>query len=183
MATADVQTVIDEPLYEIVNGERVEVPSMGARAGRIANFLAFLLNEFARPRRLGEAMVEILFLMRPDLPQRRPDVAFVSAGRWTDEMNGPDDPPAYAVVPDIAVEVDSPANTAREIENKVQEYFTAGVRLVWVIYPDQRRVHVFDAPTGSRILHSADTLEGTPVLPGFRVPVNDLFSLPSFRRP
>ena len=81
MATADLQPVIDEPLYEIVNGERVEVPSMGARAGRIANLLAFLLNEFARPRRLGEAMVEILFLMRPDLPQRRRDVAFVSAER------------------------------------------------------------------------------------------------------
>src|SRR5262249_40220571 len=139
--------------------------------------------EFARPRRLGEAMVEIMFLMRPDLPQRRPDVAFVSADRWTDELNGSDDPPAYAVVPDIAVEGDSPTNTAREIENKVQEYFTAGVRLVWVIYPDHRRIHVFDAPTGSRILHSGDTLDGTPVLAGFQVPVADLFGLQTFRRP
>jgi Uma2 family endonuclease len=182
MATADVQTVIEEPLYEIVNGERVEVPPMGARAGRIANLLAYLLNEFARPRRLGEAMVEILFLMRPDLPQRRPDVAFVSAERWTDELNGSDDPPAYAVVPDIVVEVDSPANTAREIENKVQEYFAAGVRLVWVIYPDPGRIHVFDAPTGSRILHSRDKLDAAPVLPGFRVSVADLFNLPTFHR-
>src|ERR1043166_4611361 len=70
-------------LYEVVNGEIRELPPMGAFEVSLANLLAKLIDRFAGPRDLGEAFVEMLFLL--DLAralQRRPDVAFVSYKRW-----------------------------------------------------------------------------------------------------
>src|SRR5262249_11072066 len=74
---------LDEPLYEIVNGEKVEMPPMGAYSTMLAFWLGQLLDSFVRPRALGNVAVEVLFVL--DLVRdirRRPDVAFVSRERW-----------------------------------------------------------------------------------------------------
>jgi hypothetical protein len=61
---------------------------------------------------------------------------------------------------------------------KVGEYFRAGVRLVWVVYPDQRVVFVYDSPLSARGFGDGDDLDGGIVLPGFRLGVSDLFGEP-----
>jgi Uma2 family endonuclease len=170
--------VVDEPLYEVVNGERVEVPRMGAWASWIATYLAGELNNAARGGRLGAAFTETLFHLRDDLPDRRPDVAFVGTARCYPAMFGPVDLPVFNAVPNIAVEVVSPSNTATEIATKRHEYFQAGVEIVWVIYPSLRTVEVYDSPAGSRVLGDGDVLDGGTALPGFRLPVADLFANP-----
>ena len=162
--------------YEIINGNRQEKPPMGALAGTIAAELFFILGGFAKQHRLGRVVVEVLFTMKPNLPQRRPDLAFVSSDRWPLPATLTDDPPALDTVPNLAVEVVSPTNSAAENFAKVQEYFEAGVKLVWVIYPLQRSIQVFESPTQSRILREADALDGCTVLPGFRLIVRDLFA-------
>ncbi len=59
---------------------------------------------------------------------------------------------------------------------KVQEYFQAGVRLVWVVYPTQALVHVYESFTGPiRVLTRQDDLDGGAVLPGFRLPLKEIF--------
>ncbi len=75
---------------------------------------------------------------------------------------------AWDVVPDLAVEVTSPTDFAEDQLQKVAEYFQAGVRLVWVVYPDQRCIHVYEAWNRIRVVTEADTLDGGVVLPGFR---------------
>jgi Uma2 family endonuclease len=164
-----------DSLYEIVNGERREKPPMGALAGTVASFLVSYLNAFAFPQRLGFAISEVLFILRPDRPQRRPDIAFVSYTRWKTPPAPTEDPPAWDVVPNLAVEVVSPTNTAVEIEDKIQEYFDAGVELVWVIYPRHRRIYVYESPTQTRILLETDELDGGKVLPGFTLKIATLF--------
>ena len=57
----------------------------------------------------------------------------------------------------------------------MEEYFRAGVRLVWVIYPDLNQVYVYESPSKVRILHQSDELDGGTVLPGFRLKVAALF--------
>ena len=73
----------DEVLYEVVDGQRVEVPPMGARETHLATILVSFLAPFARTQRLGRVEGEMLFLLdaQTDL-QRRPDVALVSYDRW-----------------------------------------------------------------------------------------------------
>src|SRR5262249_12157501 len=77
--------------------------------------------------------------------QRRPDIAFVSSERWPIDRPTSLRDDAWDVVPVLAVEVISPTDRASDLLDKVIEYFQAGIRLVWIVYPSQRCIHVFEA--------------------------------------
>ncbi len=164
-----------DTLYEVVNGEYVELPPMGVYEVWVASVLGYALNSFVQPRRLGYVVGEMLFSLDPAKRlERRPDVAFVSYQRWPRHRPVPE-ANAWAVVPDLAVEVVSPTNTAVEIQTKMHEYFRAGVVLVWVIYPKQKEIYVYESPARVHIVTGADELEDESVLPGFRLKIGDLF--------
>lgn len=177
MATGTAHPPVEnDMLFEVIDGERREVAHMGALAGTLASLLCFHLNAFAIPRRLGLAVVEVLVRLNAGQPSRRPDLAFVSYQRWGSPGVPAEDPAEWEVVPDLAVEVVSPNNTAAEIEAKIIEYFLAGVQLVWVLYPIQRRFYVYETASKVRILTETDELDGGNVLPGFRLKIADLFA-------
>lgn len=79
------------------------------------------------------------------------------------------------MVPDWAVGVLSVSNTDREMARKLDDYFTAGVRLVWYIDPRARTVEVNTPPDRFVSLGEGDTLDGGDVLPGFALPLRELF--------
>jgi Uma2 family endonuclease len=81
-------------------------------------------------------------------------------------------------VPDLAVEVLSEGNTAKEMSDKLADYFDAGVRLVWYIDPRDRTVQVFTRPDSPQVLHEHDTLTGGEVLPGFTLSLKEFFQEP-----
>jgi Uma2 family endonuclease len=163
----------DETLYEIIDGLRVELPPMSVYATLIASSLVCELGVL---KPIGRPCSEMLFRLPLPVPRnRRPDVAFVSYERWPMNRLIPLVDNAWDVVPDLAVEVISPNDLADEIMQKVVEYFQAGVRLVWIIYPQQRLVYVHESLTQVRCLTHADELEGGGVLPGFRLLLANLF--------
>ena len=110
-------------------------------------------------------------------------MAFVSVERWPTDR--PDDPgtAVWDVVPDLAVEVTSPNDRAEDQRGKVLEYFEAGVRLVWVVYPTHRLIDVYEAPDRVRVLAGAAELDGGEVVPGFRVGLATLFGPAPLARP
>ena len=166
----------DEALYEIIDGQRVEMTPMSVTAFRLANFLASRLILHAIPADLGETLVEGLFrLPLPVERNRRPDVAFVSHARWPKGTPTDGTANAWEVVPDLAVEIVSPTDRVEELMRKIDEYFQAGVTLVWVVHVEQALVYVHESPTSVRILSRADTLDGGAVLPGFRLPLSQMF--------
>ena len=166
--------VDDVERYEVIDGIRVEREPMGAFETVLASWLCHLLNSFAGGRKLGLAVNETLFVLHASRNlQRRPDVAFVSYTRWPAAVVARE--PAWNVVPDLAVEIVSPTNLAEEIDSKVTDYFQSGVRLVWVFYPDAGRVYIYQSPTQVSILERTDTLDGGEVLPGFRLPIVQLY--------
>jgi Uma2 family endonuclease len=169
----------DGELYEIVDGQRIEI-HMSYQAGLIATDLGIDLGNHVRQQdpRPGHLAVEVLFripLTKDSSRQRRPDIAFVSSKRWPLDRPKSLRDDAWDVVPDLAVEVISPTDRAADLLDKVSEYFQAGVRLVWLVYPSQRCIHVFEAWNRIRVVTEADTLDGGEVLPGFRLPLNRLF--------
>jgi Uma2 family endonuclease len=105
---------------------------------------------------------------------RIPYVAFVSWNRLPDRRVPREPIPGLA--PDLAVEVLSESNTPGEMARKRQEYFAAGVRLVWVVDPEARTVEVFTTPEHCTVLHEEHTLEGGEVLPGLTLPLRELFA-------
>ncbi len=161
-------------LYEVIDGRVVE-KQLGALEGFLAARLMLWLAPFVDEARLGRIVVEMLFALRPSPElKRRPDLAFVSAERWPLRKRVPRTE-AWDVVPDLAVEVVSQSNTADEVAEKIEDYFRAGCRLVWVVYPVTNKVQVYESPTQVKILQVGDELRGDPLIPGFRLPLTTLF--------
>ena len=170
-----VLAVQDEPLYEIVNGQRVALPPMSAYATWLASCLHGRLGLYTEDNGLGTSVTAMLFVLdaEHDL-RRRPDVAFVSAARWPLDRALPETGD-WDVVPDLAVEVISPNDIFKDVLAKVREYFHYGVQMVWVVAPEEQQVYVYDSPTHIRILTGQDELPGGEVVPGFRLPLVHLF--------
>ena len=168
-------TPTDDQLHEIVRGERVEKPRKRAFEARLAGVLDQQLGAHARANGLGRVVPESLFRIgATGETQRRPDVAFVSYERWPRGRRITSEN-AWDVVPDLAIEVVSPTNTAGEVVDKVFEYFEAGVRRVWVVFPKRRKVYVYESAAKLRVLVLGDELDGEDVLPGFRLALVELF--------
>jgi Uma2 family endonuclease len=168
-------TVPDDMLYEVVDGKIVE-KLVGAYEGDIAGILYHFLGTFASTNRLGQAFVEVIFRIdQAKNLQRRPDVAFVSNARWPAGRRPPKKVAAWDMVPDLAVEVVSPPNSASQVQEKMHEYFKAGVTAVWIIYPEQEEVYVYTSPAQIQVLQVGQDLDGGDLIPGFRLPVATLF--------
>lgn len=167
-------SVSDDMLYEVVDGQTVD-KKMSARETEIASILVQLLGPYLSTNRLGKVVGEMLF--RIDLEKdlrRRPDVAVVSHARWPFNRRIPKVTP-WDMVPNLAIEVISDSNSAYEVQQKIHEYFAAGVSRVWVIYPDQAEVYLYASPTQIQVLKIGQELDGGDLLPGFRLPVAALF--------
>jgi Uma2 family endonuclease len=165
----------NDVLYEVVNGVRVEKP-MGLVENAIASLLQESLGPFCRTNQLGRAVMETLFEIPGSGNDRKPDVAFVSFARWAADRPLPR-VNAWPIAPDLAVEIISPTDKAFDVVEKVQEYFKGGVRQVWHVYSHIEQVFIFDSPTAVRVLTRADELIAEPVVPGFRMPLAELFPL------
>src|SRR5665213_4185007 len=156
---AVVELVDDAALYEIIDGEKVELPPMSAYAGRVSFRIAATMNQFLIANQLGEAIHEGLFKLSLDRDRnRRPDAAFVSFARWPQEKGMPIAGNAWEVTPDLAVEVVSPTDRVEALREKIAEYFEAGVRLGWVVHPLLNLVDVYESLTQIRGWTRNDTL-------------------------
>lgn len=160
--------------FELVRGELVEIAPAGDRHGSISFTIAAILWTYARGKDLGEGYTaDTGFILRRDPDTvRAPDVAFVIKERVVSGTREGFVP----VAPDLAVEVVSPSDTAAEVNTKVEEYLTAGTRLVWVVYPDSRSVMAYRSVREVELLRQGDELDGRPVFEGFHVPVDELFT-------
>ncbi|MBV8266705.1 MAG: Uma2 family endonuclease, partial [Planctomycetaceae bacterium] len=163
----------DDRLYELVDGALVE-KAVGLRESLLAIVIAASLREFVLPRNLGVVSgADGTMRLFPGLV-RIPDVAFASWDRFAEGRIPLD--PIPDLVPDLVVEVVSEGNTVAEMDRKRREYFRAGVRLVWMIEPKDRTAAVFTSPEQSARLDESQTLDGGAVLPGFALPLRDLFA-------
>jgi Uma2 family endonuclease len=161
-------------ICELVDGTLVEKP-VGWEESAIAILIAHILVSFVRSRRLGTVLgSDGMLRLVPGL-MRAPDVSFIARGRLKRCKRGGERYPSIG--PDLAVEVISKSNTKAEIARKINEYFAAGTRLAWVVDPKTEIVRVHQAPRKFVVLRAGDVLDGGDVLPGFQVPVRDLFEL------
>jgi Uma2 family endonuclease len=176
MATREIFTETDllrEPRdgrkHELVDG-RIVVSPAGYRHGRIAMRLGSLITVYAMERSLGDVLDSSTGFRLPGGNVRSPDVAFVAAGRV------PSRAPAgfFDGTPDLAVEILSPDDNAREVLDKVGEYLKAGTCLVWVIDPDRRSAAIYRSLTDVQRLTEADSLAGEELLAGFSCKLGDV---------
>jgi Uma2 family endonuclease len=173
----DLLNMPDGDNYELVDGELVE-RNMGWNSSWVGGRLHYLLTAFCDANRLGlVAPADASYQCFPNSPNkvRKPDASFIRRERVPpkEEREG-----HCRIAPDLVAEVVSPKDTYSEVEEKVAEYLSAGVRIVWVIDPPTRTVRVHRANGTVTDLREADELDGEDVIPGFRCRVGELFLEP-----
>jgi len=174
ITSADFERFIAQPenanrLFELIHGEISEkVPTQ--LHGLIAGLIATFLNLFILKNPLGWVMVEARYRLSDDNENDTiPDVSFIIKTKGPLIEKGP-----APYMPDFAVEIKSPDDTLPEMRRKAAYYLEHGSRLVWLVYTEKRLVIVLTADTED-ILGEDDILDGGDVLPGFTLPVRDIF--------
>ena len=156
-------------LLEFIGGEIVEVPS-NLLSSKIASRINRYLGAHVDDNNLGHVTGEAGGYMVSG-ERYAPDVAFISKERQPEV----DDTIAYNLVPpDLAVEVISPNDPEKQITIKVTNYLRAGT-VVWVVYPKTKEVAVYTPGQPPKVITEGGILDGGTVLPGFTLPVKDIF--------
>lgn len=159
---------------ELVEGELRTMTPAGHPHGRIAVRITWPLAQHVEENGLGAVYAaETGFLLSRDPDTvRAPDGAFIRRERVDEvgETGG-----YWPGAPDLAVEVVSPGDAYAEVEGKVAEWLRAGSRMVVVVDPANRTVRVHRSPTDVTTLAGDGEIEGGDVVPGWRLPVRDLF--------
>jgi Uma2 family endonuclease len=160
--------------YELVKGELRKMSPSGSEHGAIIINISVLLAQYVRSKKLGVCFgAETGFKIASDPDTvRAPDVAFIRRERIP-ESGIPKK--FWPGAPDLAVEVLSPGDTRREVDEKVEDWLEAGARAVWVINPKRRSVTVYRSLTDVTRLLEADELDGGEVVPGFHCKVSEIF--------
>ena len=159
---------------ELIDGRIVPMSPTGGRHGIIESRLGSALSVFVQQQHLGWVLtgeVGIYIRRNPD-HVRGADIVFLSRERW------PEGPPEGFLegAPDLVVEIMSPNDRWQEVRQKITEYFSIGVRWVWIVEPENRAVLVFRSSTDFQQFGVDDIVVGEGALEGFTLPVARLFT-------
>jgi Uma2 family endonuclease len=160
-------------LCELVDRVLVE-KAMGTKEGLLGGLIVHLLWDYLEDKDVGLAFgADGPFRLIPGLV-RLPDASYISWERVPGHELS--DAPIADLVPDLAVEVLSAGNTKKEMQRKLRDYFLAGVRLVWLVEPKTQTAEVYTSPEDVRRVGKNQALDGGAVLPGFTLPLKELFA-------
>jgi len=183
LAAADAHLVTADELFampddsirrELVRGEVREMSPAGKRHGKTGMRVALRLAAYVEAAGLGEVYgpdTGFRLFADPDTV-RVPDVSFVTRAHAAEvgEIDG-----FIPGTPDLAIEVISPTDRYSEVDEKVSEYLEAGTRMVVVVNPRRRVATVYRSPRDIVLLTENDTLDGGDVVPGWSLPLRELF--------
>ncbi len=160
--------------FEFVNGARVSVIPDVALREWILQTLVSLLSDHCTTHKAGQVLQKLHFAEHyGDCP----DLMFFARTNWMPSMIGKksQQKKPLMILPDLAVEVTSPYHEFSDVEEKAAEYLAQGIRMVWMIDPQNKRVCVYE---GDRriLLTQHDTLTGGEVLPGLKIQLRELFA-------
>ena len=160
--------------YDLIRGELIRMSPAGAPHGELSLRIGASILAHVNEHQLGKAYgAETGFILarNPDV-LLAPDVAFIQNSRLPPKSKRVG---FMEVAPDLVVEIVSPSDLFREVHAKVMEYLARGVRLVWVVQPERQEVTVYDPDLSPVVMSMDEELDGGDVLPGFRLPLEDIF--------
>ena len=162
-----------KPTCELINGTLVE-KAMGDAESIVGMNVGRLLGIHVAAGDLGVVMGEAGFIRLGKGMVRAPDVTFIP---WENLPNEeyPDEA-FWAVAPGLVVEVLSPSNTPEEIVQKLKEFFAAGCKLAWVLDPASKTAKAYTSLKKVKEFDATGVLDGGKVLPGFTLPLADVFT-------
>jgi Uma2 family endonuclease len=162
----------EDKRYELDEGELIEMTRPAYKHNRVLKKLLVELELYLRNHPVGEALIsENLYALSP-LTRRSPGVAVILGNRH-EELK---DAKVISIVPEIAAEVLSPSETPGMMQRKLEQYFRAGVNEAWILNLSTRNVEIWTGPAHSDHKLSGEGFLTSPLLPGFALPIEELFS-------
>ena len=166
--------------YEIIDGVRLWMSNPTVRHQDVLFNIAAALKKFGQMSGIGRMVVaacDILITYVP-LKTRQPDILFISHARFGDR--DPLDPSALTIAPELVVEVLSPSDTKRVLENKLRDYCAVGIRECWIVNTDEETVQILRlTPNGEQsvgLYHEGETIASL-AFPTLSLSVSDYFAL------
>jgi Uma2 family endonuclease len=159
--------------YELIEGDLIEMPGPNHKHGIITSRLNRIMGNFLASNGQSPdlALTNMAFALSLKTAVN-PDVAFIKEERAV----GVDLSKPFQGAPDLAIEVLSPTDKWSDVIAKVRLYQSYQVTLVWVVDPFDQSVFVYRPNQLTRLLYAGSDLSGEDVVPGFTLPVKDLFT-------
>ena len=157
---------------ELVKGNIIVMSPSGYESDEVAAEMVAQLRNWVRPRKLGRTAASRAGFRLPNSDLRAPDASFVLAERLRRS------PKSFAqLAPDLTVEVKSPSDNLEDLRVKIQEFLSLGTKVGILLNPDERIVEVYNFGQEAIILRDGDILTVPELLPGWEVPIADLWPL------
>ncbi|MBD2704030.1 Uma2 family endonuclease [Spirosoma sp. BT702] len=155
--------------YEFVRGRIIRKPPMKQEELFIARFL---MRAFAKTQlyKQGAEMLSEGDAYVDTFRKRIPDLAVFTDEQIREAKNG------KRFMPPLAIEILSDSESQNDVLDKVQDYFDAGVQLVWYIAPKQQKIFSYTSPDDIKVFKGQDVCSASPVAPDFSFTINDLFN-------
>lgn len=169
------EEMLNSNRYEIVYGEIRERTMPNPQHGRIQAKIAIKLGIYLEQTNLGVVYTETLFEFAKNL-NRIPDVAFIAFENFPSE--GEEKGSRWHIPPDLAIEVISPTDIYEDVQEKIIEYFTFGVKQVWIVSPESKTLTIYHSLKKTTIYSKEDELICEDILPNFRLQLSEIFQPP-----
>ena len=154
--------------YEWNDGELIQFTGMNKKQVYIYDLLLDLFID--KGYKKNGTLVSEYDTMLSGIQMRRPDIAYLTKEQIVQTRAGVD------VIPEFVIEILSESDNVNKVEEKVAEYFKAGVRVVWNIYLEQKVIYVYTSRRDVKICIEDDVCSAKPVLPDFEISVNQIFT-------
>src|SRR5258708_7544523 len=160
-----------DKILELIDGEIVEkMPSF--TPSRIAMNIGRHLGNFLEAHDLGYVTGEAGGYVMSEGNVFNPDVAYISKSRLPQAPER-----EVPMAPDLAVEVKSPTDTKRAMRRKAEKYLASGTQIVWLVFPVEQIIEVYESSEDVRVVAIDGTLDGGVVLPDFHLSVRNVFGI------
>lgn len=157
-------------LYEFDNGYAIPTDAMRKEERYLVRNIQKAFRKTLSFRENGYLFEESAVWVTEN-QKRIPDVAFFTDAQIRESATAQSEP-----IPSFVVEIISPTDRVKHVEQKVIEYFAAGVQVVWHIHPELRMVRAFTSPRHNVTCFEKDTFHAAPAMPDLQLTVEELFS-------
>jgi Uma2 family endonuclease len=153
-------------LEQTAKGELIIMSPVGAISGnRESEFNGFVWL-WNRQTKLGKVFSSSTIFTLPNGGKRSPDVAWIANERWN-KLSQEEQEGFAKICPDFVIELRSRTDPLTQLQEKMQEYLDSGLKLGWLIDPQNQQVEIYRQNQKVEIISLPTTLSGEDILPGF----------------
>ena len=156
-------------------GQLIFMSPTGTETGNFNLELAFQIKLWNKQSKLGKVFDSSTGFKMSNNAVRSPDVSWVALAKWN-SLSKEQRRKFAPIDPDFVIELMSPIDNLDDLQKKMSEYLDCGVKLSWLINPDDKQVEIYRQGKSKEILKNPQTLSGEDLLPGLIVDLAEIFA-------